>query len=200
MTAACVTASKLIHRWRPKYLVMTGIAAGTSDSLEFGDVVIAETCYDYGSGKIHEVEGGPRKFIPSPRQLSICPKLKALLQQWESTQRCMKEIGTSWTKSGEVRPSLRLGVVATGAAVVESESLIEEIKEHSRKVVALEMEAYGVFQAAHLSTHPKPRIFVAKSISDFASPAKNDDAQRLAAFTSAEFVHAFFTQEADLEI
>lgn len=198
MTAACVTAGKLINRWRPRYLVMTGIAAGTDEELKFGDILVADSCYDYGSGKIREEEG-ERLFVPSPQQLLIASDLKALLQKWESTQRGMADIARGCVRGNGYQPKMKLGIIATGAAVVQSKEFVEEIKQASRKVVGLEMEAYGVFQAASLSSHPKPKVMVAKSVSDFANLAKDDQAQRLAAFTSAQLVHKFFTEEEELD-
>jgi nucleoside phosphorylase len=64
---------------------------------------------------------------------------------------------------------------------------------NSRKVVGLEMEAYAIFQAAHLAREPRPKVLIAKSVSDFANSRKNDDAQQYAAFTSARFIYEFFT-------
>jgi nucleoside phosphorylase/CheY-like chemotaxis protein len=198
MTAACVTASKLINRFRPKYLVMTGIAAATSKNLALGDVIVADTCFDYGSGKILDLDDGSRKFIPSPKQLTISARLMALLQPWAASQIGMIELGRSWSKDGKFVPKLEIGIMTTGAAVVQSETLVADLLASSRKVIGLEMEAYGVFQAAKLSSLPKPEVLVAKSVCDFADREKGDDAHSLAAFTSAGFVYNFFTSEPDI--
>jgi nucleoside phosphorylase/CheY-like chemotaxis protein len=198
MTSACVTATKLIQRFRPRYLVMSGIAAGTSKDVTFGDVIVAESCYDYGSGKILEDEDGKRTFVASPQQIPISAKLKALLQNWEANQRQMAEIGKEWSFDGSFKPKMKLGILASGAAVVQSEAIVQEVLSTSRKVAGLEMEAYGVFQAATLSSLPKPEVLVAKSVCDFADRKKGDDHQKLAAFTSARFIYKFFTQEENL--
>ena len=42
MTAASVTSFKLINRYRPKYIVMLGIAAGIRSKANIGDILIAE--------------------------------------------------------------------------------------------------------------------------------------------------------------
>lgn len=197
MTAACTTAMKMISRWRPRYLVMTGIAAGTNGDLKFGDVLVSECCYDYGSGKIIDREG-TKDFMPSPQQIPVDTDLKALLQRWESSQEGMVGIGKLWKHDGTFVPKLCLGVIATGAAVIQSSRFVDEIKEHSRKVVGLEMEAFGVCQAGRHATHPRPKVLIAKSVSDFADSEKRDDSQMLAAFTSAQFAYKFFTTESDL--
>ena len=200
MTAACVTACKLAERWKPRYLVMTGIAAGTTKDQEYGDILIAEAAFDYGSGKIFEAENGDRSFLPSPNQLDIDADLRAILQQWTRDQRCTDAIRRQWYHEQPRVPRLILGLLASGAAVVQSKALVDEIMSNSRKVVGLEMEAYAVFQVAYLARSPKPRVLVAKSVSDFADHRKTDNAQQYAAFTSARFVYEFFTNEPALNL
>lgn len=197
MTAACATACKGIERWRPHFLVMTGIAAGTSKELTFGDVVVAETAYDYGSGKILDQESG-LEFIPSPRQLSIDSQLAAILQRWEREQLKMDAVRQGWYRPLARTPRLYVGMMSSGAAVVQSRQLVDDILRTSRKVLALEMEAYGIFQAAQLFAAPRPRVLVAKSVSDFADKKKKDDWQHYAAYTSARFVYEFLTNAEEL--
>jgi nucleoside phosphorylase len=200
MTAACATALKVIERWRPRFLVMTGIAAGTKKEQNFGDILVAEAAYDYGSGKIAENADGSRVFIPSPNQFRIDSGLHALIQRWEREQLQMDAIKKSWYKDVATSPRMFSGVLASGAAVVQSQELVDEILRTSRKVVGLEMEAYAIFHAAHLASLPRPRVLVAKSISDFADRDKNDDWQQYAAFTSARFVYEFFTNATELQL
>lgn len=200
MTAACVTACKVIERWRPRFLVMTGIAAGTAKEQRAGDVLVAEAAYDYGSGKIAETEDGGRLFIPSPSQLRIDAELQAILQRWERDQTQMDAVRHAWYRDEGSIPRLILGLIASGSAVVQNVELVKEILSKSRKVIGLEMEAYAIFQAAHLASGPRPRVLVAKSICDFADKNKKDDWQQYAAFTSARFVYEFFTTATELRI
>lgn len=52
MPAAAILASKMVLHFRPHYLIMTGIAGcAKSEELHFGDIMIADPCFDYGSGK-----------------------------------------------------------------------------------------------------------------------------------------------------
>jgi nucleoside phosphorylase len=199
MTAACVTACKVIERWRPRFLVMCGIAAATQSEQRPGDILVAEACYDYGSGKILEIEDSKRVFLPSPNQLRIDPALHAVVQEWEREQRAMDEIRRQWHSEPNHPPKLVLGILATGAAVIQSEALVQEILNTSRKVVGLDMEGYGIFQAAHLSRKPRPRVLIAKAVSDFADKGKSDTWQAYAAFTSAQFIYHLFTRAEDLE-
>ena len=55
MTAAAATAMKVIYTFRPRYLIMVGIAAGVARSeLEeqmYGDVIVADSVWNYSAGK-----------------------------------------------------------------------------------------------------------------------------------------------------
>lgn len=200
MTAACITACKVIERWRPRFLVMAGIAAGTKSEQNHGDILIAEAAYDYGSGKIAETENGERIFIPSYTQLRIDATLYALLQRWERDQIQTDAIKRAWYRKQSASPRLIIGLLASGAAVVQSQALVDDILHRSRKVVGLDMEAYGLFHAAHLATPPQPKVLVAKSVADFADKRKDDTWQQYAAFTSARFIYEFFINESALAL
>lgn len=208
MTAAAITASKVIKRWRPRYLAMTGIAAGTKKlenptesqgGQNFGDILVAESSYDYGSGKISDAANGERRFTPNFNQVSIDSKLHALVLRWAREQLHADSIRKNWFSPQQTCPRIIVGILATGAAVVQSKELVQEILDKSRKVVGLDMEAYGVMHAAKLASSPQPKILIAKSISDFADSDKNDFWQQYAAYTSSRFIYEFFTNEADLE-
>lgn len=202
MTAASVTALKAIQRWRPKYLVMNGIAAGTKRKEQnFGDILVADTAYDYGSGKISQDEDGNSTFIPSPFQLAIDAELHAILRKWERDAAWIKKITDAWEISNPPQkkaPKMDIGVFATGAAVVQNKDIVDDILSNSRKVIGLDMEAYSIFQAARLAGKFKPKVFVAKSVSDFADSKKRDFWQKYSAFTSARFTYEFFTSNEEL--
>ncbi|MHB1078346.1 MAG: phosphorylase family protein [Prosthecobacter sp.] len=199
MTGACITAMKLIERWRPRFLVMTGIAAGTTSDSRPGDIIVVEAAYDYGSGKIVENESGDKQFLPRTNQLRISPELQALLQRWEDQQTSMSDIRKALRPDDRlIDPRMSLGLMATGAAVVQSKNFVDSLLATSQKTVGLDMEAYAIFHAAQLCSLPRPEILVAKSVCDHADKNKGDEWQSYAAKTSARFVYEFFTRETDL--
>ena len=53
------------------------------------------------------------------------------------------------------------------------------------------MEAYGVMAAAYYSGPSRPRAVAIKSVCDFADPAKNNEWQAYAAYTSAALAYRF---------
>jgi len=188
--SACL-AMKTIHNFRPRYVAMAGITAGVGGN--FGDVVVADQAWDYGSGKL--LTGGRRKslFAPSPSYVAIDAALKEMLMHFISSKpQVIAGIPTRWRGGSSERPlTVRVGPMASGAAVIENEAAVNGILQHNRKVVAIEMETYGLYFAARACIEPRPAIFSAKAVCDFGVPPKTDEYQRYAAFTSANFIYEF---------
>lgn len=192
MVASSVLSTKIIENFRPKYLAMTGIAAGLQGKANLGDIIACDLSWDYGSGKISCNEEGKVKFSPDPRSIPLDPEIKEKLLSAQLEERYVNEIKRKFI-GNKPNTSLKLviGPMASGAAVVENEKLIDAIKSQQRKLVGIEMESYGVFYAACNSRKPKPKCMVIKSVCDFADAHKNDDFQKYAAFTSAQFLYEF---------
>lgn len=194
MVATATLSMKLIEHYRPKYLVMTGIAAGTNDDCEIGDILAPENCWDYGSGKISGDDGGAI-FKPDPRQLPLDAHFIDLLKHYKSKRNFLNEIKTRWpAKKPTTDLNLHIGPFASGAAVIDNNQVIEDIKGSARKLIGIDMEAYAVFFAAHSCTSMRPSALVLKSVSDFAHK-KSDDYQSYAAYVSANFLYNFALAE-----
>jgi len=48
---------KLCLKYTPEYIIMTGIAAGIEGKVNLGDILVADVCWDWGSGKQTIKEG-----------------------------------------------------------------------------------------------------------------------------------------------
>jgi len=104
----------------------------------------------------------------------------------------LDSIRRSW-KGTSVDSVLRmhLGPVASGAAVLADNKTVAGIVNQNRKLLAVDMETYGVYAACQEATIPQPKAFSMKSICDFADKNKSDDHQRYASFTSASAMKSF---------
>lgn len=94
----------------------------------------------------------------------------------------------------EIRPGdlkLRIGPMASGAAVLADGQTIEQIAFQHRNVIAVEMETYAIFATADESKMPRPIPFSMKSVVDFGDTKKNDSYQKYAAYTSAQALKIF---------
>ncbi|MBT5305230.1 MAG: hypothetical protein HON76_00975 [Candidatus Scalindua sp.] len=192
MPAAAVLTSKLIEQFRPRYIAMSGIAAAVKDGdAKLGDILIADQSWDYGSGK-HKIVEGKQIFEPDPRSIPLSVDLKERLLHLQAQKTFLTEIQNDWRGEKQERQlEVHIGPIASGAGVVQDENITAHIKEHSRKLIGLDMETYGVFFAAENSFLPRPIAMSIKSACDFADNGKADNHQTYAAFTSAQYLYRF---------
>lgn len=180
MTACTLTCQKLIEHFRPRYLIMVGIAAGIGgDSQIYGDVIVPDTIWDYSTGKFvgkeeSEITFGDVGFLPRPSFMKLDDELAVL----------MKEVADS--KEHEFK--VHMGVMACGSSVVANKDYVDtRVRALMPETIGLDMESYSVFYTAQYCTRPHPRAIVIKSICDYANNEKSDQYQKFAAYTSSEF-------------
>jgi nucleoside phosphorylase len=191
MTAAAILSMKMINCFRPRYIAMTGILAGVSGVCSLGDIVAADPCWDWGSGK-HQVKGGVHEFAAAPYQANINSFLRSKLSLFSSTQSALDEIRRGWQgKKTATVLRMHIGPVASGASVLEDEKIADSIRQQHRKLIGIEMESYAVLAAAEEAPLPQPKAFALKSVCDFADTNKDDENQDYAAYTSAAALKIF---------
>jgi nucleoside phosphorylase/CheY-like chemotaxis protein len=190
MPAATALAMKMIENFRPRYLAIVGIAAGISGN--YGDVLIADQAFDYGSGKSKSSWFRGVIFEPAPVPILLSPLLKTKFGAFSRRSNILDRIRRESPE--EIVPwelGAKRGPIASGAAVLENWPLIQQIRRRDRKLVGIEMETYGVFVAARCCREPRPLAMSIKSICDFGDSKKNDDYQAYAAYTSARYLYEF---------
>lgn len=183
MTAAAATAMKVIYTFRPRYLIMVGIAAGVAkDDVEdqrYGDVILPDVVWNYSAGKFTSpekasIQFGGLGFLPRTTTESIPEEIMPYLRQ---------------AVDSEENPChVFIGPMACGSTVVANRELLEkQVYTQYQHTAGLDMESYAVVYAANHATAPKPIPIIAKSVCDFADLSKSDDYQRYAAYSSCEF-------------
>ncbi len=165
---ATTAAQRGIARWRPRYILVVGLAAGArKNKVGLGDVLVAEQIYDYELQKIKAEETGyrPEPFRVDARLLAAAQHLPEDRWQPHLTER---------------RPDRRdsprrvqFGPVASGDKIVADEAYWDDLYTLSSKLIGLEMEAGGVASAAHES-EPAPGFFMVRGVCDLGDGRKND--------------------------
>ena len=195
LTAAAIATTQLILQFRPRIVIMVGIAAGTrGGNKEFGDILVADPSVDYNSGKVVQ-ECGIRDFLPDPYPIGLNARLRSVIQKYRAPNPLFAWIKSQWR--GNTPPALiRLHLGPLGAAdqVIDDESRIVEVQKNWRKLIGVEVETYGVYRACHEAPDPKPRFASFKSVCDFAAQ-KSDSWQEYAAYTAARFAVEFLRKE-----
>ena len=197
LTAAAIVTTHLILQFKPRLVVMVGIAAGTrGGERHFGDVLVADPSVDYNSGKV-SFAGGIREFLPDPYPIGLNPRLRSVLHKYRGDHPAFTDIRGRWR--GLLPPGsnrVHIGPVGAADQVIDDESRILEIQRNWRKLIGVEMETYGVYRACYESPEPKPRFVSFKAVCDFAA-VKSDSWQQYAAFVAAEFTAEFLKNEWD---
>jgi nucleoside phosphorylase len=195
LTAASIVTTQLVMQFRPRIVVMIGIAAGTRDgNKQYGDVLVADPSVDYNSGKVVQA-GGIRDFLPDPYPIGLNARLRSVLQKYRGNHPVFSQIRSGWREPlpGDTN-RLHLGPLGAADQVIDDEARIIEIQRNWRKLIGLEMETYGVYRACYESPDPKPRFVSFKSVCDFAAE-KSDSWQAYAAYFAAQFTVRFLTTE-----
>ncbi|WP_414473226.1 response regulator [Microvirga sp. M2] len=187
MVSAALVTMKIIEKFRPKLLIMTGICAGFKNECDFGDVLLAERTWDWQMGKYTEVE-----FQIAPDQLDVPTEIVERFQQLQEDKQLRFNISDKYSGNKPNRiPDIKIGPVVSGSAVLADQRLLTEIKTQHRKLLGVEMEQYGVYLASKDCSSPRPIAIGLKGVSDFADKKKDNKFQGYAAHMSAGVMAAF---------
>lgn len=185
IAAAASLATKMIHRFRPRYIGMVGITAGMKGECNEGDIIVADPTWHWEAGK-HSVVNNEPVFSPQPNHVSLNRKLLNRFDELRRDQGYFAAVRERFEgNKPDTELALKIGPMASGSAVLSNESLLNVIRAQHRKALAFEMESYGVYVAAQESDYPQAQAFCMKGVSDFADGAKSDKYQHYAAYTSA---------------
>lgn len=164
VNAATATADA-IKRWRPRHVVLVGIAGGVgARSVALGDLLVSEQVVDYELQKITEKGVEVRWSVHKASRRLYAASLNL--------------IGDAWTKSiaekrpGEGAPRIHVGPIASGDKVVAVESVLSEYRSVWPTLVGVEMEAAGVASACYAAAK-QPEFFMVRGVSDLADGDKN---------------------------
>lgn len=185
---AAILATKLIARFKPRFIIHAGIAAGVRGQAEIGDVLVADPSWDWGSGK-YTLENNEVVFYAAPFQIALSEDLRSKIRRIADDDTALAQVKADWSGAKPASSlSVKLGPVASGAAVLADGETRDRIRHQHRKLIGIDMETYGVMAAAQFCSHPRPLAISLKSCCDFADGAKNDEYQPYAAFTSARVI------------
>lgn len=194
IAAMAVASMELINIFSLKYLALLGIAAGSdSNSQHLGNILVPTAVYNYESGKYFEEQ---RMFGLIPNKVVFKSDFKSydidtdIIQKIRAcdTPAIVDAIQNDWPIKQKNKLKVHFGNFACGSAVIASEIKIKEIeKSIARKYIGLDMETFASAAISRIKTKPEPKLFVIKSITDFADKQKSDTAHEYASFTASKF-------------
>lgn len=199
MTASAVLSMKVIENFRPRYLFMTGIAASvkSEDAHGYGDIIVVDECWDGGAGKIIQDDSGHSQFEPTALHLRLDVDIADKMRILKDNTALLRSIKDNWkpNKVPNTELTIHIGSMASVAGVIANPAVSAELKVKDRKLLALEMEVYGMYFAATNCSKPKPLAIAIKSVADFANQNKEDLYQNYASYTSSRIMYEFILNE-----
>ncbi len=196
LSSSSALAMKMVERFKPKLIVMLGICAGVPEKVNFGDIIIANPTWDWGSGKMSQDKDGVQNFLSAPHQLSIDPYISQIASELTRNQMCLMNIMAQWKNNvpaGKLKA--HIGPLASGSMVLAADNSLNHIYTQNKDLIGVDMEAYAVMAASEYARGSSPKCLVIKSVSDYADSTKGDAWQEYSSFTSATFFDALISHE-----
>lgn len=196
MQAISAMASCMYTMFGLHVIFMTGICAGfkkdeNDTSIDFGDIFIAESEYDYGSGKLCLMNDIPI-LKPDPKMLEcdfdLKGKINTFIEECKPEFTLMSALRSKNLDLIKKTPQLHFAPGACGSYVVANKEFMKGLIKTYRKIKGLDMEGYGLYMAAHMLGR---KALLIKGVSDFADSDKGDAYHRMCSYSSACFLFEF---------
>ena len=187
--AAATTAALLIHEFKSRALVFTGVAGGLRRGVRVGDVVVAQQLLQ------HDMDASPlfpRFEVPLTGRAFFEADATLVDALAGAARRCLERsdalIGADRLAAFGIDAALlHRGLVISGDRFVSSQAHSTELRTLLPQALAVEMEGAAVAQVcADFGT----RFAVLRTISDRADDSAHVDFQRFIADVASAYTHA----------
>lgn len=157
--AAATLTERAMNEFKPAAIIFVGIAGALRRGLQLGDVVVASHVYAY-----HGATSTDKGSKTRPRVWETSHEIDQIAHHVARTG--------AWARDLPTFPKVVFGPLASGEVVLNSRTSSDALllEERFNDAVAIEMEAAGVAQAAHLNSSLS--IAVVRGISDRADGTK----------------------------
>lgn len=182
LVGMAIASAKAIELFRPKIVAMNGICAGVDGESKLLDIVVGHTCWEYQTGKFKD-----GKFKQEPYQVQLKPYFKTELEQLAEQPTFLANLKSGLFDTELKVSGILVSPVSSGSVVVADASRMAEIGDQHRKLAALEMEMYSLYESAAQSL-VEPLFFGAKVVVDMGDASKGDALHATACTLSARFV------------
>ena len=171
---------------------MTGICAGDKQQVQLGDLVVAERVFTYDTGGFVLVDGR-QVHEPDIKTYNLNSSILTFLHVFEAWKPLVAELQRPHLpKALSLKPiACYLKSMASGHAVRRNNPF-SEVQRPVRSAIAIDME--GAALGLVMSKHPTVPWLIVKSVSDYASPKKNDKYRAFAMQASSRYALSFIRE------
>lgn len=172
-TGAAAEVAVAVERFHPQLVLFVGIAGGLKPKdQQLGDVVVADRVYNVHSGKHGRGPDGEPTLLGRPMSLPTSHRVGQLAREvargaWQPE-----------AEGSDRPPQAHLKAIVAAEAVLADDGgeLRQRIATHYNDAAAIEMEAYGTYEAARNAEVP---VLAIRGLSDFAGADKQPEADRV---------------------
>jgi len=181
-TITSVITTRILECFTPKVICMSGICAGFPENVQLGQMIVADPCWDYQSGKVT-----PKGLKLASYQVRLNDEVKVLLDVLNKQEDLKAYLHDGLEQMGSFpRLPCCISPLVTGSPVVADKDVMAEILEQHRKVAGLDMEIYGFYRAVKFA-NTNAKYFAAKCVVDIGDNDKNDDIRIDASLLAARY-------------
>lgn len=183
-TKAAAATSDAIQKWRPRAVVLCGIAGGIAErGLRIGDVLVADQIVDYELQKVTQDNTEVRWSVHRADERLLNEVRNLPSATWQNAAICIPP------NPGH-QPKRHIANVATGDKVVAVDNFLTKHRDSWPTISGVEMEAGGVAESC-FTADPKPAFLMIRAISDLADEHKDDKNVRAWRAYAADLAAAF---------
>ncbi|HTA27545.1 MAG TPA: hypothetical protein VK809_07150 [Bacteroidia bacterium] len=192
ISSMSITLMEILHFFpQLKYIGLIGIAAGSSSKNQNkGDILIPTTVYNYEMGKYTESLKGESIEVSFESDYKSFPIDEDVLQKITTVtnnENILNAILQSWDGPKSNQLKVHVGDFACGSSVIASKTKVKQIEDAiSRKYIGLDMESYALAAVNQLKHNENIKMFIIKSITDFADSTKDDSDHDFASYIAAK--------------
>lgn len=212
ITSAAAVTSAIIERFRPRVVVLMGIAAGIRDKLKVGEVIFSERVIAYEPAALVRSSEGTSYEEPRPdvEQLpyAILQDVANYQPDLERIRRHFEAIGGTFPRapSGKEEeynanvvstPVVKLRTIASGEKLLRDPTILQGFRQLHGKAEVGEMEAAGFVEACRQAGIG---WLVIRGISDFGDELKDDRFHTFAAQMAAVVLVDFIKYGLDIRV
>jgi len=208
--SAARAAASAIATWKPRAVLLMGIAAGIRGKVRIGEVVLSERVVAYEPAALVRDADGTRREEPRP---AIERLPHAMAQDVMAYRPDTKRLTSAFERAGGSFPAppqgqesvfgehvarqiqARLATIASGEKLLRDPSKLLEVRKIHGKTEVGEMEGAGVVEACRPGNVP---WLVIRGISDFGDDLKNDRFHDLASRAAAAVLVDFLEHGLEL--
>jgi nucleoside phosphorylase len=161
---ATMATSDAIRRWRPRYILLVGIAGGVeAKGVRLGDVLVSEQIVDYELQKLTADGAQVRWQVHRADSRMLNAVLNFTALEW------LKYVSTG--RPDPNKPKRHIGPIASGDKVIAFDQVLNGYRDKWPALLGVEMEAAGAATAVFQAPQP-PGFFMIRGVSDFADQDK----------------------------